>query len=128
MKTDRVDLNGADARLEGLAECARQPVEFGFGSHGGPVLKLRRLPDGQEGLRAIWVDDQRFPVPSSVIDHLAQEPGWIGLPTLAEHAEMVRSDPLDGVPMQGLLRIAWAATRAGFRDAWRRLDEWLRAL
>jgi hypothetical protein len=107
MMTDE-HLNGADARLEELAACARQPVEFGLGSHGGPVLKLRRLP-------------------ASAIDHLAQDPGWVGLPTLAEHAEAVRSDPLEGVPLKGLLRLMWLETRAGLRDAWRRLWAALKA-
>jgi hypothetical protein len=109
MTTDRVDLNGADARLEALAECARQPVEFGLGSHGGPVLKVRCLPD-------------------AVLQPLRDDPAWVGLPTLAEHAEAVQSDPLEGVPLRGLLRIAWCETKAGLRDAWRRLQDWLRAL
>ena len=42
-------------------------------------------------------------------------------PTLAEHAELVQSDPLAGVPLRGWLRLGWAVTRAGFRDAWARL-------
>ena len=46
-------------------------------------------------------------------------------PTLAEHAEMVQSDPLAGVPARGLARIMWAGTRAGFRDAWARLRQHL---
>ena len=44
-------------------------------------------------------------------------------PTLAEHAELVQLDPLAGVPARGLLRIALAATKAGFRDAWARLKD-----
>ena len=44
-----------------------------------------------------------------------------GPPTLAEHAEMVQLDPMAGVPLRGWLRLAWAATKAGFRDAWARL-------
>ena len=51
---------------------------------------------------------------------LADEP-----PTLAEHAEMVQLDPLAGVPARGLARIMWAATKAGFRDAWARLRQHL---
>lgn len=40
-------------------------------------------------------------------------------PTLAKHSESTDVDPLAGVPLRGWLRIAWAATKAGMRDAWR---------
>lgn len=47
-------------------------------------------------------------------------------PTLAEHAELVQSDPMAGVSLRGWLRLAWVATKAGFRDAWARLRHHLR--
>ena len=61
----------------------------------------------------VWIDHDSA---ERIAFVLADEP-----PTLAEHAELVQSDPLTGVPARGLLRIAWAATKAGFRDAWARL-------
>ena len=34
---------------------------------------------------------------------------------------MVQLDPMAGVPLRGWLRLAWAAHKAGWREAWARL-------